>query len=83
METRRSVTELHVSFLLVRYPHVLRNLRAEIASSCHGSADLNRADLRNMKYLQNVLKESKLFLLSICKDATKPMQLFDSILPSL
>jgi cytochrome P450 len=45
------------SFLLVRHPEVLNKLRAEIAN--HGDAELTRNDLRNMTYLQNVLKESK------------------------
>ena len=47
------------SFLLVRHPHVLSKLRAEVASACNSDAELSRTDLRNMKYLQNVLKESR------------------------
>lgn len=45
------------SFLLVRHPQVMNKLRAEIAN--HSSAELSRNDLRNMPYLQNILKESK------------------------
>lgn len=45
-------------FLLVRHPNVLTKLRAEIAAAYNGSAELCRTDLRNMKYLQNVLKET-------------------------
>ncbi|TVY49515.1 Cytochrome P450 [Lachnellula occidentalis] len=43
-------------FVLVRHPRVLDILRAEIAR--HGSSELNRNALRNMTYLQNVLKET-------------------------
>lgn len=39
------------------HPNVLTKLRSEIAA--HGNAELTRTDLRNMKYLQNILKESK------------------------
>lgn len=48
------------SFMLVRHPNVLGKLRTEISSVSQGrGSELNRTDLRNMKYLQNVLKESK------------------------
>ncbi|KAH9204657.1 cytochrome P450 alkane hydroxylase [Leptodontidium sp. 2 PMI_412] len=43
-------------FLLVRHPNVLVKLRSEIAAQ--GNAELTRSDLRNMKYLQNILKET-------------------------
>lgn len=46
-------------FLLVRHPRVLENLRAE-ASNIDRNRGLTRNSLRNMKYLQNVLKESEL-----------------------
>ena len=45
-------------FLLVRYPRVLSKLRAEISTLSGQSSDLIREDLRNLKYLQNVLKET-------------------------
>ncbi|ORY14147.1 cytochrome P450 alkane hydroxylase [Clohesyomyces aquaticus] len=45
-------------FLLVRHPHVLEKLRAEINETCSGSTNLSRDDLRRMTYLQNVLKET-------------------------
>lgn len=45
------------SFLLVRHPQVLAKLREE--SALHGKEEFTRASLRNMSYLQNVLKESK------------------------
>ncbi|KAH7378549.1 cytochrome P450 alkane hydroxylase [Cadophora sp. MPI-SDFR-AT-0126] len=43
-------------FLLVRHPNVLIKLRSEIA--VYGNAELTRNDLRNMNYLQNILKET-------------------------
>ncbi|MCJ1332067.1 hypothetical protein MMC10_008759 [Thelotrema lepadinum] len=45
-------------FLLVRHPIVLRKLQEEIASSVEMSSKLTREDLRGMRYLQNVLKET-------------------------
>ena len=45
------------SFLLVRHPHVLEKLRSEIAAQ--GNVEWTRSGLRNMKYLQNILKESR------------------------
>ena len=45
-------------FLLVRHPHVLDRLRAEITAQCSDKAELNRQDLRSLKYLQIVLKET-------------------------
>jgi hypothetical protein len=53
------VLTLVPSFLLVRYPRVLDKLRVEIKDACEGKEELNRNDLREMKYLQNVLKESE------------------------
>ncbi len=53
------VADLSNGFLLIRHPHVLSKLRAEVASACNGNIELSRTDLRNIKYLQNVLKESK------------------------
>lgn len=44
--------------LLVRHPQVLENLRNEI-SKLDQNTGLTRSSLRNMKYLQNVLKESE------------------------
>ena len=46
-------------FLLLRNPTVMEKLKEEISA---GPADkITRSELRNMKYLQNVLKESKSF----------------------
>ena len=45
-------------FLLVRHPSVLKKLRAEINSKRGDKADLNRQDVRDLHYLQNVLKET-------------------------
>ncbi|RDL38393.1 Uncharacterized protein BP5553_02733 [Venustampulla echinocandica] len=44
-------------FLLIRHPQVLEKLRVEI-SELNGNTDLTRTDLRNVKYLQHVLKET-------------------------
>lgn len=57
LDTSLRSTDLLFSFLLVRHPKVLTKLRLEIAAQ--GSAELTRTDLRNMKYLQNILKESE------------------------
>ncbi|KAL8830337.1 MAG: hypothetical protein Q9170_005773 [Blastenia crenularia] len=46
------------NFLLVRHPEVLAKLRKEI-SLLKGRMEVTRSELRNMNYLQNVLKESK------------------------
>ncbi|EXJ79312.1 hypothetical protein A1O3_08814 [Capronia epimyces CBS 606.96] len=45
-------------FTLVRYPRVLAKLREEIAQTCQGRPDLDRNDLRNMSFLNNVVKET-------------------------
>ncbi|ETI28814.1 hypothetical protein G647_01266 [Cladophialophora carrionii CBS 160.54] len=45
-------------FTLVRYPHVLARLRAEVSAACEGKSELRRDDLNSMKYLQNVIKET-------------------------
>lgn len=58
-----SFSHRHSSFSLVRYPRVFRKLRAEVTAACNKDSSLTRTDLRNMKYLQNVLKESRLLLL--------------------
>jgi hypothetical protein len=46
------------AFLLVRHPRVLTKLRAETSAACEADIELTRTQLRNMNYLQNVLKES-------------------------
>lgn len=43
-------------FLLVRHPEVMAKLRAEIAE-ISPTEHINRTTLRNLKYLQNVMKE--------------------------
>jgi cytochrome P450 len=53
-----SYTHIAVSFLLVRHPKVLEKLRKEI-SKVPQEEKLTRTHLRNMPFLQNVLKESK------------------------
>ena len=45
-------------FLLVRHPRVLEKLREEINASCTNLAALTRTDLRQMSYLQNILRET-------------------------
>ena len=45
-------------FLLVRHPQVLKKLREEIENKCSDPASLTRTSLREMTYLQNVLKET-------------------------
>ena len=45
-------------FLLVRHPLVLHKLRKELISSLNPESNLTREDLRDLKYLQNVLKET-------------------------
>ncbi len=47
------------SFTLVRHPAVLAKLRTEISTTCQSKSELDRNDLRNMKYLQIVMKESE------------------------
>lgn len=55
------VTELTSmgSFLLVRHPRVMEKLRSEISNLPAQEGEITRADLRNLSYLQNILKESK------------------------
>lgn len=48
------------SFTLVRHPKVLDKLRIEVNDACNRKSELTRNDLRNMNYLQNIIKESKL-----------------------
>lgn len=46
--------------MLVRHPRVMERVRAEISSLRVGrGASVKRDDLRNPKYLQNVLKEGE------------------------
>jgi hypothetical protein len=52
-----SCTDFFFSFLMVRHPNVMEKLRAEISK--FDGVKLTRNELRNMSYLQNVLKESK------------------------
>jgi hypothetical protein len=60
MELMSLATNNLRSFLLVRHPEAMQKLRAEIAK--YDKEDFDRNDLRNMSYLQNVLKESKSIL---------------------
>ena len=46
-------------FLLVRHPKVIEKLRTEINTASTDPAELNRQSLKDLGYLQNVLKESK------------------------
>lgn len=46
-------------FLLVRHPRCLEKLKAEIKSTVGSRTDLSRTDLKAMKYLENVLNESR------------------------
>ncbi|CEJ81166.1 hypothetical protein VHEMI01310 [[Torrubiella] hemipterigena] len=43
-------------FLLIRHPHVMAKLRTEVSLLNEGQ--VNRTDLKNLTYLQNVLKET-------------------------
>ncbi|KAI3321732.1 cytochrome P450 alkane hydroxylase [Xylariaceae sp. AK1471] len=45
-------------FLLVRHPSVMEKLRSEISVLDVKEEELRRADLRNLHYLQNILKET-------------------------
>ncbi|KAI1818133.1 cytochrome P450 alkane hydroxylase [Poronia punctata] len=45
-------------FLLLRHPRVMEKLRAEIDALSVKDEELTRTDLRNMHYLQNILKET-------------------------
>ena len=58
-----SASKTSTSFLLVRHPKVLAKLRAEIASQDHVPFDqIDRSSLRNLPYLNNVLRESMSFV---------------------
>jgi cytochrome P450 len=46
------------SYLLVRHPHVLRKLRTEIDCTFKRSPILDRGKLRDLHYLQKIIKES-------------------------
>lgn len=46
------------SYMLVRHPKAMEKVRAEI-SALGDAKSLTRDDLRNLKYLQNVLKEGE------------------------
>lgn len=52
-----SLTCYH-SFLLVRHPKVLQILRHEIHQATSNGETITRTKLRNMNYLQNILKET-------------------------
>ncbi|KAI9695122.1 MAG: hypothetical protein M1820_008890 [Bogoriella megaspora] len=47
-----------IFFLLVRHPAVFEKLRKEVTANCTDHSKLTRTDLRNMNYLQNVIKET-------------------------
>ena len=49
-------------FLLVRHPHCLERLKAEIKDTVGMRTDLSRSDLKRIKYLDNVLNESECIL---------------------
>lgn len=53
----RSLLSGH-SYLLVRHPDVMSRLRSEITSVLGGNDSVTRADLKQLGYLTNVLKES-------------------------
>jgi hypothetical protein len=59
------------SFLLVRHPRVLAKLRSEIEAMSAGRNHrrLNRTDLQDLGYLQNILTESE-FLVSTRSQAS-------------
>jgi hypothetical protein len=64
------ISNLLESFLLVRHPKAMEKLRAEIAQLDVKEGRAKRSDLRSMKYLQNVLKESKCLRLEAQLPAT-------------
>ncbi|KAG9249102.1 cytochrome P450 alkane hydroxylase [Calycina marina] len=45
-------------FLLVRHPHAMQKLKMEIQSCLGDKVDICRSDLRQMKYLQNIINET-------------------------
>lgn len=47
-----------VFFLLIRHPNVMAKLRAEISHLSSTSDEIQRKDLRDMQYLQNVIRET-------------------------
>jgi hypothetical protein len=49
-----------ISYLLVRHPHVMQKLRAEVTSAFTAGPAIDRRQLRSSRFLQNVLKESML-----------------------
>ena len=48
------------SRLLVRYPKILAKVRKDIDSAVGPSTTVTREDLKKMKYLSNVIKESQI-----------------------
>ena len=46
-------------FLLVRHPNALKKVRAEVGATGIDPKTCERQDLRSLKYLQNVLRESE------------------------
>ena len=58
---------MKISFLLIRHPAVFEKLRAEVAVNCNDHTKLTRTDLRNMSYLQNVMKESMFLIDFNCR----------------
>ena len=50
------------SFLLVRYPNVLRRLRDEILSVMGDEVEVTRLQIQRMAYLKCILNESKQFV---------------------
>lgn len=66
-------------FLLVRHPNVMKKLRSEI-NGIKSDSNLNRADLRNLPYLQNVLKETLRLYPSVPVNTRTALE--DTILPT-
>lgn len=55
--TFETLTRL-LSFHLVRHPRIMEKLRAEV-SQLSPNQNIDRTALRELKYLQNVMKESE------------------------
>ncbi len=66
-------------FLLVRHPQVLQRLREEIRSCLGDRVDMTRSDLRNMKYVQNILNETLRLYPSV--PVNSRMAIRDTVLP--
>ena len=56
-------------FLLLRHPSVLKKLREEISTHCPNPADISRSDLKKIRYVQNVMRETLRLYPSVAMNA--------------